>query len=125
MKLNNRGQALVEFALILPIFIFMIFAAIDIGRIIYTKNNLQSKLDKAIEYLEEGKSYDEVVNYINKDSTYEVLLNIKYKDDGFATIKVIGKVDILTPGLNIALGSPTEVFETREVYYENKKSLEQ
>lgn len=123
MKLNNKGQALVEFALILPIFIFMILASIDIGKIIYTKNNLQTKLDDAISYLEKDKTYEETVEYINKKAGYKIDMHIKYKDDGYATIKVIGNVDILTPGLNVILGNPTQVEETREVYYEKTKPL--
>lgn len=120
MNLNNKGQALVEFALILPIFIFIIFASIDIGKMIYTKNNLQSKIEEVLSCLENKLSYDETVDKLNKESGYKIDLNIKYKEDGYATIKVIGNVDILTPGLNIILGNPVKIEETREVYYEEK-----
>lgn len=124
MQLNNKGQALVEFALILPIFIFMILATIDIGKIIYTKNDLQTKLEDAVSYLEKDKTYEETVEYLNNKTGYKIDLHIKYREDGYATIKVIGQVDILTPGLNIILGNPTQVEETKEVYYEKTKPLE-
>lgn len=35
-----RGQALVEFALVVPLFILMIFGIVDAGRLIYTYNTL-------------------------------------------------------------------------------------
>ena len=32
---NKKGQALVEFVIILPIFVFMVLTVIDIGKIIF------------------------------------------------------------------------------------------
>jgi hypothetical protein len=37
---NRRGQALVEFALVLPIFVLALFGVIDGARLIYTSNQL-------------------------------------------------------------------------------------
>ena len=31
--MNNKGQALIEFVLILPVFLFILFAVIDFGMI--------------------------------------------------------------------------------------------
>jgi Flp pilus assembly protein TadG len=36
----NAGQALVEFALVLPLFLLMLFAMVDIGRVIWANDNL-------------------------------------------------------------------------------------
>jgi len=35
---DERGQALVEFALVIPIFLLLIFGLIDFGRVVYTNN---------------------------------------------------------------------------------------
>lgn len=35
-----RGQALVEFALVLPIFVLMIFGLVDLGRAVFINNSL-------------------------------------------------------------------------------------
>lgn len=35
---HRRGQALVEFAVVLPIFVFLLFGLIDIGRLVYVNN---------------------------------------------------------------------------------------
>jgi Flp pilus assembly protein TadG len=38
---GQRGQALVEFALIVPLFAVIMFALLDFGRVIYTKNTVE------------------------------------------------------------------------------------
>ena len=40
---ETRGQALVEFALVLPIFAILLFGIIDIGRYVYTANALEQR----------------------------------------------------------------------------------
>jgi Flp pilus assembly protein TadG len=37
---RSRGQALVEFALVIPIFLFILFAIVDLGRYVYSLNAL-------------------------------------------------------------------------------------
>ncbi len=39
-KRRSRGQALVEFALVIPIFLLMLFGLIDIGRLVYLNATL-------------------------------------------------------------------------------------
>ena len=41
-KRKTRGQAMVEFALVLPIFAILLFGIIDIGRYVYTANALSN-----------------------------------------------------------------------------------
>ena len=118
MRSNNKGQALIEFVLILPIFIFLVFLSVDIGRIIYAKNHLETKLNETVGLLEEKKDYGEVLAFLNKGSKDKIRLDIKYKEDKYATVKVIQEVDILTPGLNLILSDPYDVYVTREVIYE-------
>jgi Flp pilus assembly protein TadG len=40
MKARSRGQALVEFALVLPIFLVLLFGMIDIGRVVWANDDL-------------------------------------------------------------------------------------
>ena len=121
MRLNKKGQALVEFVLILPIVVLILLATIDIGKIIYTKNNLQSRLDEAIDLLKNDKSYEETAAHINKNISSKVFLNLVYEEDNFITVKVSSNVSIITPGMNAILGNPYQVVETRNVYYNDKK----
>ena len=97
--MNKKGQALVEFILILPILIFMILAIIDISRIMIMKNHLES-----------------ILNDVNKDTEIindkEYDINIEKKDN-FITLKSCTKV--ITPGLNKILGSKTCVSTSKEI----------
>ena len=71
---NNRGQALIEFVLILPVLLLLIFTLIDFGRIIVCKSHLEGVMnevsslsDEEIDNLynkkkEEGLSKEEILN---------------------------------------------------------------
>ena len=45
MMKNNKGQALVEFIIIIPVLIFILFALIDFGNIILQKYKLEDSMD--------------------------------------------------------------------------------
>ena len=57
---NKKGQALVEFVIILPIFIFMLLAIIDVGKIIFIQNRLENKMSNVLDLYRNQKSYDEI-----------------------------------------------------------------
>lgn len=116
--MNKRGQALIEFVLLLPILIFLIFAIIDFGRIVYTKNHLESKASDLISLIQEQDSYDEMVEAINKNNPYQIKLRLNYDDSGYLTIDLSGVVELITPGLNLILGNPYEIKITRVLPYE-------
>ena len=44
---RKHGQALAEFALVLPIFLIILFAIIDVGRFVYTANTLSNSAREA------------------------------------------------------------------------------
>ena len=50
--MNNRGQALVEFVIILPILIFTCLAVFDLGNIIVKKYALENDLDTIVNMYE-------------------------------------------------------------------------
>lgn len=47
---SSRGQALVEFALVLPIFAIMLFGIIDFGRYVFTANSLNNGAREAARF---------------------------------------------------------------------------
>ena len=47
---SEKGQAAVEFALILPILILLICGVIDFGRMLYTANSLTTVCERAARY---------------------------------------------------------------------------
>ena len=101
--MNRKGQALVEFVLILPIFILILFSVYDIGMIIYNKNVLESTSNDVILMLTNDSDIDEIKNKYND-------ITIDINDDGkYYNITLNKKIEILTPGLNLVLGSPYNV----------------
>ena len=101
--MNRKGQALVEFVLILPIFILILFSVYDIGMIIYNKNVLESTSNDVILMLTNDSDIDEIKNKYND-------ITIDINDDGkYYNITLNKKIEILTPGLNLVLGSPYKV----------------
>ena len=58
--MNNKGQALVEFVLILPIFIIILFTIIDFGTIINTKNTLENDSIDIVELIKKGEDIEKI-----------------------------------------------------------------
>lgn len=96
---NKRGQALVEFVIILPIFILLVLGCIDIGRIMYTKMNLEEQMSDVVDYYKNGKTIEEIKNKIDDD------IDIK-NDNEYTTILLTKKIDIITPGLQFLFDNP-------------------
>ena len=118
---NKKAQALVEFALILPILIIMIFSIIDFGNIYLTKGDLESKLVLATHII--NSNSDDVVmlknkinNSINKDNELNVELVLDETNE-YLKITLEKEVKIITPGLNLIIGYPYKARVERMVKY--------
>jgi predicted Holliday junction resolvase-like endonuclease len=110
---NKKGQALVEFVIILPIFIFMIFACIDIGKVLYMQNKLESRMDDIITSYQKGLTEET----IKKDLDLNHQVNIE-KENVYKRFKLSKKLDMITPGINLILSNPLEVKAERVIYDE-------
>lgn len=105
--MNRKGQALVEFVLILPVFILILFAIIDFGTILSEKNELENNsLD--ITLLVNNKMNIEEIKNQYKDIDIEVIEEEKY-----TKLLLKKKINIITPGLNLILSDPYEVIVER------------
>ncbi len=81
---NNKGQSLVTFVLIIPIFIFVFILAYDVGNMTLSRRTLDDinyiSIDYALSHMEDENLEDKIRDIINQnDST---ITNIKYKIDG-------------------------------------------
>ena len=114
--MNKRGQALVEFVIILPIFVFMLLATIDIGKIFYTNNRLENKLNDVIVMYENNKDQKEIKKNIQNDIK-DIKIDIK-KDDEYVEFKLSKNVEIVTPGLNLIFKNPYNAEVKRVIYNE-------
>lgn len=109
--MNKRGQALVEFVIILPILLLLIFAFIDFGRIIVCKNHLEGVMNEVV-----NLSDEEITSYLKNDSDYSISYNVKI--DNYKNITLTTKLNLVTPGLKNILKNPYIVKVERSIVYE-------
>lgn len=113
--MDKKGQALVEFIIILPILLLFFFGSVDIARIVIKKNELEDLTTDVIEMYKENKSIDEIRYFVklnNSDNNVEIT-----KDSNYTTINLTTSVDIITPGLNLVLNSPYKIENKRVINY--------
>lgn len=114
--MNKKGQALVEFVIILPVLLMILFVMIDFGLIIYNKSKLENKINDVVEMISNNESDEDIKSFINegqnKKTTYKVI------EGENKTIKLFTSVNIITPGLNIVLDNPYKIEVSRVIYDE-------
>ena len=108
---NNRGQALIEFVLILPVLLLLIFTLIDFGRIIVCKSHLEGVMNEV-----SNLSDEEISSYLKKDTDYKITYSVKI--DKYRNISLSTKLDLITPGLKNILKNPYDVKVERSIVYE-------
>ena len=97
--MNKKGQALVEFLLVLPILIFILLLVVDFGRLMVMRNHLESVLS----------SVDKNTTVVN-DLEYKITIEQK---DNHIILKSC--TDVYTPGLSKILGDPACVTTSKEI----------
>jgi len=50
MRRGSRGQALMEFAIVLPVFLAMLLAIVDVGRVVWANNSLANAAREAARF---------------------------------------------------------------------------
>lgn len=114
---DQKGQSMVEFALILPILIVMIFGILEFGRIYYAQIVLTRSAREAVRLCAVGKTDDEVVQRIYEITPLPDLaqnLNIEYisppqeerKTGDPVTVKISYKLTLIAPFISNFLGNP-------------------
>lgn len=115
---SNKGQALLEFVLILPVFLLFLLGMIDFGRIIYEKNRLESMTNDVVDLINNGVLSDAEIE-ARLEENYKIPLNLVVErgtDD--IVIKLSKMIDVLTPGLGIAIPDPYIVEVSRVIVNE-------
>lgn len=111
---NRKGQALVEFILIIPVFTFLLFGLIDFGKIMYEKITLQNHLEVVVD-LYKNNQIDEMSNYLNNEKiTFEAK-----KDNQFIQIITTKKVNLITPGIKNLFKNPYMIKESMTIVDES------
>lgn len=113
--MNRKGQALVEFIIILPILIFILLAIIDYGTISYTKNKLENIIVDVSNMYKNNETDEEVNRFLNNnDKDLKIDVN---KEDKYINVKLYKTYDYITPGLKKIFKSD-EICVERTIYYE-------
>lgn len=112
---SKKGQALVEFIIILPILIFIIFAIIDYGTISYTKSKLENILSDVSEMYKNEETDVEINKFITENDK-SIKINVS-KNEKYINIKLYKKYNYITPGLN-KIFKVDEISVERVMYYE-------
>lgn len=113
--MNRKGQALVEFIIILPIMIFVLLAIVDFGIISYNKNRLENMIDDVSKMYKNNETTEEINKFIkdnDKDITYQINNKEKY-----ITIKLSKKYKSITPGID-KMFKISNIDVEREIYNE-------
>lgn len=102
--MNKKGQALIEFVLILPIFLMILFVIVDFGNLLYSKNKLQNQSTDIARLIQNGENLQEVSkNYSN------VEIEVTSYQEDYQRIILIEKIDLITPFLDRILGDPCQI----------------
>lgn len=115
--MNKKGQALIEFILILPVLLLIIIAMIDIGNIFLEKYNLNKDLD-TISELYQNNENKKLAAYIASEG---ITLDEK-TNDGMTTLTIKKKIEITAPILSNILGKEYEI-NTSKVFYDNYEAI--
>jgi Flp pilus assembly protein TadG len=106
MKKDQRGQSMVETALLLPVFLLIFVGIIDFGRLIYSYAHLQMAAQETVRLGGLGKSDQEITNfahqYINFSDQTKLTIEISPKDTirhtgDYVTVKLHYPFKFLTP----------------------------
>lgn len=109
---NERGQALIEFLMIVPILFLIIMAVFDFGNILYHRYELENQVDFVANLYEEEKQ-EELDSYLSK---HNLIIEVNRETD-YQVIYIKKKISITTPGLGKILGDPYSI-STSKILYE-------
>ena len=108
---NNKGQALVEFIIVLPILLLIIMAIIDFGNIFTKKYSLENDLDVVSNMYKKG-DHVSINNYVKGKN-----ISISYeKEEEFIIINLSKPIKINTPILNNILGKDYKIITSKAIY---------
>lgn len=109
--MNKKGQALVEFILVLPILLLIIISMIDIGNIFLKKFDLNNDLETVATLYENGDMTN-LNNYLEEEN---INLSENSKDD-MITLTLSQKVSISTPVIKQVLGNEYEIKTSKTIF---------
>ena len=109
---DNKGQALIEFIMILPLILLILMYIIEFGRITLKKHELESNLDLIVELYEEKKQ-PELNTYLENNN---ITINYR-KQNELTTIEISKNINSNVPLINRIIGNN---ITTKRTIYEKE-----
>lgn len=111
--MNRKGQALVEFIIILPILVIIFMSIVDMANLFYKRYQLENQLDYITDlYINDKKT--EINTYTNDN---QIIVN--YENNlSRTTINLKKKTEIVTPLLKQIFKDPYYIEVKRVIYDE-------
>lgn len=114
-KKKNKGQALLETVMVLPLLLLFFCAIIDFGRILHASVSLNSVAQETVRLAGLGKLDSEVSQFaynntaLNNKDALKVNISPTYanrRPGDYVTVKIDYEVKYITPLINLILPSP-------------------
>lgn len=118
---KQKGQAILEIALIMPIIIMIFCGIIDFGRILQVSTHLNMISQESVRLAGLGKNDDEILQFIQTNAdirdTSSISVNVtpsssQRKSGDYVTVTITYPVKYITPFVNIFL-TPSFVVSTK------------
>lgn len=110
--MKDKGQALIEFVLILPVILLILLYIIEFGRITLKKQQLESNMDLIVNLYEEKKQ-QELNTYISNNN---IIINYNKQND-LTTIEIKQNIKSNMPLINRIMGN---TITTQRTIYEKE-----
>ena len=110
--MKEKGQALIEFVLILPVILLILLYIIEFGRITLKKQQLESNMDLIVNLYEEKKQ-QELNTYISNNN---IVINYNKQND-LTTIEIKQNIKSNMPLINRIMGN---TITTKRTIYEKE-----
>ncbi len=114
--MKDKGQALIEFVLVLPIIILIFVALIDIGNIFVQKYNLNNCLETITDLYQNGNEKELQAFVAKEDIIYS-----ENKNGELVTLNVEKEIKVTAPVLSNVLGKRYHAKESKTIYVNNSE----
>ena len=111
---NKKGQALVEFVIILPVLLLIVISMVDFGNLLYQKYQLEQNLEYVSDLY--------LANDTNALEQEKQKLNIKTEEDGkYIKLTIEKEAKLSSPILRRVLGENYVIATSRKLYQDENE----